>query len=126
MAISHAEYSVTNGGVKYTAAIVSFSEAMARGKNTYSVSITSPLVYHKAEKLGFFPQPTGAGANNYSHFYYAKPTEITTTGQDLVLREEVHEAILHFALAYAQTENKKVNEAQVHRNTALQLLMERS
>lgn len=116
LAVHIATYSTTNGGTKYPCALIDFAEAVRRDSNSFYASPTSPIVYVKAEKLGFFPQPTGAGASNYIHNYYKKPTAITTTGQDLILREETHEAIVEFALYTVHLEKRDYDKAQIHLN----------
>lgn len=109
-----ASYSASNGGTEYSCALLSFSEAVAKSGNTYAqASITKPVYYIKAEKIGFFPQPSGAGANNYAHYYYAQPSTVAS-GQDFTLREETHEAIIEYALYLAYSQDKNDQLAQLH------------
>jgi hypothetical protein len=109
-----AEYSNTNGGIKYPCAVKDFNLAYKRSRNSFANNNTSPIAYTKAEKLGFFPQPLGAGAGNYAHYCYTQPADITGSGADLILREETHEAILERAIAYALVEDGDENGAQIH------------
>jgi hypothetical protein len=77
--------------------MVSFVEAVKRGKNSYANSFTSPVMYVRQEKIGFFPQPIGGAANRYIHYYYKQPTPVDSS-HDFTLREETHEAILEYTL----------------------------
>lgn len=110
-------YSYSNGGTQYPCAIVDFSEAVKRGVNSYANSFKTPLVYARAEKLGFYPQPTGAGAGNYAHYYYKQPATVTSS-QDFTLREETHEAILEYA-CYLAFEKNSDPRASAHLNNFL-------
>lgn len=94
-------YSYTNAGTQYPCALTTFAEAVKRSVNVYANNFKSPLAYIRAEKLGFFPQPIGAGANNFAHYYYKQPSEVVASGSPpFTLREETHEAIIEFALYY--------------------------
>jgi len=115
LAINYAEYSTSNAGTKYACSIVDFNEALIRGKNAYANSITAPMIYVRAEKIGFMPQASGAGANNYIHYYYKQPA-IVTSSQDFTLREEAHESIEEWALYQAYQEKQEYDKAQMHLN----------
>lgn len=118
---AYAEYSTSNAGTKYVCTFMDFPRAVKRGKNTFTCSSTSPIAYTRQEKLGFFPQPSGAGANNYIHYYYKTPTAVAS-GSELTLREECHEAVLEYTLYMIHTELREYEKAQVHRNNFLQFL----
>lgn len=111
-------YSYTNAGTQYPCALTTFAEAVKRSVNAYANNFKSPLVYVRAEKLGFFPQPIGAGATNFAHYYYKQPA-VVASGQDFTLREETHEAILEWACYYAFNKDND-QRAFTHLNNFIQ------
>lgn len=109
--IHYAEYRYSTNDVtqRYPCAIVDFSEAAKRGVNAYAVSGKSPLVYIRAEKIGFQPQPLAAVASYYQHYYYAQPT-LVASGVEFALREEAHEAMMLIAVSFALGKDGKASD----------------
>lgn len=111
-------YSYTNAGTQYPCAFVDFGEAVKRSVNAYANNFKTPLAYIRAEKIGFFPQPIGGGANNFAHYYYKQPSTVASS-QDFTLREETHEAIIEYGAYYA-FDKIKDERAFIHLNNFTQ------
>jgi len=120
LATNVATYSVSTGGTQYPCIIKDFSEAVIAELNTFEVDFKKPFVYSRAEKLGFIPQPSGAGANNYTHYYYKQPA-VVASGQDFTLREETHESIIEYGAYYALTKDNDQRAAQHLNNFILSI-----
>ena len=104
----YAEYSTTNGGTKYPCAYMDF--ALAAKKNSLGyIGLKSPIAYIGAEKLGFYPQPSAAGAGNYAHYYFKQPSAVAdgTPDTEITLREETHEGIFNIAISDLYAKDKQ-------------------
>lgn len=98
-----AEYDYAGGVVltRKVCTLLEFREIQYRQANGYKLATGDyPVYYIKAQKLGFYPQPIGAKANAYNHYYIYKPAEITSSTTAFVLGSETHELMVQYAAAH--------------------------
>lgn len=86
--------------------LIDYAKMRFENTNTYLVyTANNPAYYIRDSKIGFFPIPVtgGAGANRYNHYYYKKPTTITsgTASSEIPIKLESHEAVIYFAVHLA-------------------------
>ena len=100
-----AAYSTTGVGTLYEATNLSYEEIKKRENNVYTASkITAPVYYVKTTKIGFYPQPSGAHANGYEHYYIAQPSAVAVGGA-FALLPNTHEEIIQAALQLAKVKD---------------------
>lgn len=87
-------------------------------------SATNPGYYIRADKLGFTETITSAVANGYNHYYYKKPTAITssTASSEIPLKLETHEGIILLAYYLALMKDNRPQEATQEYTKAIGIL----
>ena len=89
----------------YEATLMSYEDIKKRNANTYEApTATRPAYYYKAGKIGFFPQPIGAHANSFEHYYIKQPSAVAS-GQAFTLLANTHEEILQIAYQLAKVKD---------------------
>lgn len=89
-------YAGTGTGI-YPCTKFTFDEVLNRENNDFEkATADSPVYYIKGSKIGFYPQPIGAAANMYEHFYFKQKTAISTA---FTLVPLTHEPIVWYAVA---------------------------
>lgn len=107
---------------KYPCVLIDYSLYKHNDQNSFlRFTYTAPAYYIRADKIGFCVDILHGSANMYSHYYYKSPSAVAGSG-DLPLRVEAHEAILKFALADALVMDDRTQEAEIHRNWAIQMM----
>lgn len=97
-----AEYDYAGGLIitRKVCTLLEFREIQYRQGNSYKVATADfPVYYIKAQKIGFYPQPIGAKANAYNHYYIYSPAEITSGTGAFVLGTETHELMVQYAVS---------------------------
>lgn len=107
--------------------LIDYAKMRHQNMNPYLLfTATNPAYYIRSTKIGFYPIPVtgGAGSNRYNHYYYKQPSTISsgTSGSEIPLKLEAHEAIVHYAMALALIEDSRANEAELQNKYALEIL----
>lgn len=114
LATYRAEYDSAGTTTRHNATEDSYENIHWAFTNSYQTPAQrSPKYYIRSGNIGFYPQPTGAGANAYNHYYYAAPTAIAS-GTNPTLKNETHEAMVEYAVAKALQQDGEYELANVH------------
>lgn len=106
------DYSGVAGYAGKQCTLVTFEEARQRDDNTLSKpSADKPVYYVKGKGIGFFPQPIGAAANMYDHWYLKLPAELNSGSTTFTLGPETHQAIVKYAFAQVLRKEGMIQEA---------------
>lgn len=121
----YAEYSSLGDTVKYPAILLPYGQLVFREGNTFWRSNSkAPSYYIRGSKIGFFPQPSGSGANNYLHHYYKRPLTASSgnSASSFSLGEGIHDAIVQMALSMALKQDDRYQESLVPNEIALNII----
>lgn len=113
--LDYAEYSSTNGTLYLCVRVSGLYEGIRRYYNSFaSATDTTPLVYIRGSKVGFFPQPSASGTNKYRIVWYKRPTLISAgnSGQEISLLETTHDSIILAAQSLALLKDDRTQDAQ--------------
>lgn len=119
------EYAPTYTDTKYPAQLVDFSRWKFLKLNSFETnSVTNPGYYIRGSYLGFTETITSGGANGMLHYYYKKPTAITsaTASSEIPLKLETHEGIVLLAFHLALIKDNRPAEAQSEYSKAMDIL----
>jgi len=116
---------VDNTAVKYRATLVSFDEFLWREGNTFTRGTSAEPKYYirslvSAPKFGVSPTPSSS-SGTYLHHYYKVPATVTS-GVELALRPESHNAIIEFAYSFGLQQDNRSQESELARQTAINLI----
>lgn len=108
-----ADYDSAGGTAKKQCTLVSFEEARSRENNTLIKAVAAePLYYIRTKKIGFFPQPSGAGATAYDHYYLCYPAAVASPGSTpFTLGPETHKAFVNYVVACGLAKDGRMSEA---------------
>lgn len=112
------------------ATLLDFYTAVTRESSTFAGFLyedglcENPTYYIRKNKIGFFPQPATGGANNYQHYYLAKPIAVTgTTGSTVLdMSDTMLSIVLLKALSFACNKDNRPQEAKLLHEQYLQEL----
>lgn len=105
------------GTGKYGATYTDIAKLKWIGQNTYEAPNASHPVYaiDRSNGLIISPVPTEDTANGADFRYYKIPADVSTGG-DLTLLSETHEAMMYLALSMAYDQDKEGNYAAKYLN----------
>jgi hypothetical protein len=108
-----ADYDSAGGTAKKLCTRVSFETGRARENNSLiKATVTEPIYYIKLKKIGFFPQPTGAGATAYDHYYIMYPPAVVSPGSTpFTLGPESHKAFVNYVVGCGLAKDGRSAEA---------------
>lgn len=122
----YCEYDVDGTSIsRYPAVLVDYNRWKFLSQNTYQgFSVTNPGYYIRADKIGLTEQITSANANAYNHYYYKKPTAITSSSasSEIPIKLETHEGIILLAFHLALLKDNRPQEAQAEYAKAMDIL----
>ena len=122
----YCEYDVDGTALsRYPAVLVDYNRWKFLSQNTYQgFSPTNPGYYIRADKIGLTEQITSGIANGYNHYYYKKPTAITSSSasSEIPIKLETHEGIILLAFHLALVKDNRPNEAQAEYVKAMDIL----
>jgi len=100
------DYTGTGSGTLYEATNLAYEEVRKRENNVYRASKpVAPNYYIKGGKIGFYPQPIGAHANAYQHYYISLPTAVAS-GQNFTLLPNTHEELIQISYKLSKTKDQ--------------------
>lgn len=122
----YCEYKIDkDNATSYPAVLVDFNKWKFVSTSSYQgFSESNPGYYIRGNKLGFTETITDGGAGAYSHYYYKKPTAITsgTASSEIPTKLETHEAIILLAFHLALIKDNRPQEAQAEYSKAMSIL----
>lgn len=110
---------------RYPAVLIDYSTFKFLNQNSFQgFSTTNPGYYIRGDKLGFTELITSGSANGFMHYYYKKPTAITSgsASSEIPIKLETHEGIILLAFHLALVKDNKPNEAQAEYAKAMDIL----
>lgn len=124
-----AKYCSNGTHVMRQASYLPFETAYERMNNVYlspykdsSNNVVNPIYYVRQGKIGFFPQPTAGGANNYEHWYIKKPQklkQVNYEGTTLVMSDNFYILFINYVLYLACIKDNRPAEATGYLNLFL-------
>lgn len=123
----YCEYAIDGGRAQdiYPAVLVDYSVYKFLNQNSFqSFSATNPGYYIRGSNLGLTQPIVLGGALCYKHYYYKKPTAITSgsASSEIPIKLETHEGIILLAFHLALVKDNKPNEAQAEYAKAMDIL----
>lgn len=123
----YCEYAIDGGRAYeiYPAVLVDYNRWKFLSQNTYQgFSATNPGYYIRGSNLGFTQAIVAGGALCYAHYYYKKPTAITSSSasSEIPIKLETHEGIILLAFHLALVKDNRPNEAQAEYAKAMDIL----
>lgn len=110
---------------RYPAVLVDYNKFKYVSQNSFEgFSATNPGYYIRGDKLGFTETITSGIANGFIHYYYKKPTAITssTASSEIPLKLETHEGIILLAYYLALMKDNRPQEATQEYTKAIGIL----
>ena len=102
--------------------LMTFDEAyLKQSISLLQADLNNPVYYIRLGKIGFYPQPIGAHANSYEHYYIYKPAEIVSGTSAFILGTECHEAIVKYTAYLSFMKDGEMNLANGFLNQFLEL-----
>lgn len=116
----YAEYCNNGNRERKMATLFPFLGAIARTKNPFTAFnyngtlCLNPTYYIKKTKIGFFPQPSVGGLDNYKHYYIKIPVNLVTAPVNTPLEgsESYWEVVIAYALSLAQIKDSSPEVAK--------------